>query len=155
METSSLWNINIFGKGKTRTTRFEPVTVTNSRNESHGGNAISANFATTKWWLHGVFCGILLRLGVVELKKKGGGGVTTRGKTNPPKPGSIRIRRGSVRIFEDPWIRGSKKKKKNSPWRIFFFFRMHAWRPTASTVACVDLVRSTAANLCNMLFTLF
>ena len=41
--------------------------------------------------------------------------IITRGKTNPPKPGSIRIRRGSVRIFEDPWIRGSKKKKKKSP----------------------------------------
>ena len=40
------------------------------------------------------------------------GEAKTRGKTNPPKPGSIRIRRGSVRIFEDPWIRGSKKKKK-------------------------------------------
>ena len=39
--------------------------------------------------------------------------LSIRGKTNPPKPGSIRIRRGSVRIFEDPWIRGSKKRRKS------------------------------------------
>ena len=33
-------------------------------------------------------------------------------------PDRSRIHRGSVRIFEDPWIRGSKKKKKNRQlWR--------------------------------------
>ena len=55
-------------------------------------------FAKLHWEAAGRHCGILA--------------VESRGKTNPPKPGSIRIRRGSVRIFEDPWIRGSKKKKK-------------------------------------------
>ena len=38
--------------------------------------------------------------------------VDIRGKTNPPKPGSIRIRRGSVRIFEDPVDPRIQKKKK-------------------------------------------
>ena len=63
----------------------------------------------------------------------------TRGKTNPPKPGSIRIRRGSVRIFEDPWIRGSKKKM---PAQLVCM--MSRARGLDSCVR-VDLARSTAA----------
>ena len=51
--------------------------------------------------------------------------------------------------FESSKIRGSadpkkKKKKKNSPAQLS---SLQAWlRPVASTVACVDLARSTAAR---------
>ena len=51
----------------------------------------------------------------------------TRGKTNPPKPGSIRIRRGSVRIFEDPWIRGSDPKKEKKSKLASPAAGMHAY----------------------------
>ena len=54
----------------------------------------------------------------------------TRGKTNPPKPGSIRIRRGSVRIFEDSWIRGSKKKNNRQLW--------HASRSAGEPCTCSE-----------------
>ena len=68
----------------------------------------------------------------------------SRGKTNPLKPGSIRIRRGSVRIFEDPWIRGSKKKKKKiaSPSRPA---GMHDVPRPRQLRAWTKLARSTAA----------
>ena len=75
--------------------------------------------------------------------------VWSRSKTNPPKPGSIRIRRGSVRIFEDPWIRGSKKKKKKSPAQLAYDVprprQLRAWtlrdrlRPSATCAHAVHI----------------
>ena len=71
-------------------------------------------------------------------------------KRNPPKPGSIRIRRGSVRIFEDPWIRGSKKKKKKMPAQLVLYARCPG--PAASTAACVDHGQRGALHMCREKF---
>ena len=123
--------------------------LTSENVRKYSKSLLAINFNVRKMW--GIFhmCGIDVR------KRAAFGPQTpkTRGKTNPPKPGSIRIHRGSVRIFEDPWIRGSRKKKCQPSWNARCPIpggprprQLRAWH--------VDLARSTAAICaCNMLFT--